>query len=182
MKPIYSHVAGALALSLAIAACVPQPQSTPTPTPTPTAIVTPTPTPTAVVQPTYDNWMDAPATPGDWTYRDGGATTSAFFGPSNADARFTMTCNRSNRTVTLARAGQASGQTSIIVRTETGSRTFAAQQFGATPSVAAAVPASDRFLDAMAISKGRFAVEVPGMTALYVPSWPEVTRVIEDCR
>ena len=180
MKPIYSHFAGAIAVTLAVAACAPQPASTPTPAPAPAPA--PTPTPTAVVQPVYQNWMDAPATPGDWTYRNGGTTTSAFFGPSSADARFTMTCNRSNRTITLARAGEARGQTSMIVRTETGNRTLAAQPFGAAPSVAAVLPANDRFLDAMAISKGRFAVEIPGMATLYVPSWPEVTRVIEDCR
>ena len=37
-------------------------------------------------------------------------------------------------------------------------------------------------LDAMAITRGRFAVEVEGEPGLYVPAWAEVTRVIEDCR
>jgi len=48
--------------------------------------------------------------------------------------------------------------------------------------LAADLPATDPLLDAMAISKGRFAVQTGGETTLYVPSWPEVTRVIEDCR
>ena len=37
-------------------------------------------------------------------------------------------------------------------------------------------------LDAMAITKGRFAVEVEGEETLYLPAWVEVSRVIEDCR
>ena len=37
-------------------------------------------------------------------------------------------------------------------------------------------------LDAMAFSSGRFAVDLPGRSVLYLPSWPEVSRVIEDCR
>mgnify|MGYP006891167444 CR=1 FL=1 len=41
--------------------------------------------------------------------------------------------------------------------------------------------ATDPLLDAMALTKGRFAVEV-GAAKLYLPSWAEVSRVIEDCR
>ncbi|MDX1704632.1 MAG: hypothetical protein R3235_10110, partial [Altererythrobacter ishigakiensis] len=48
--------------------------------------------------------------------------------------------------------------------------------------VAANLPANDPLLDAMAITKGRFAIEVEGMEPLYIPAWAEVTRVIEDCR
>ena len=43
------------------------------------------------------------------------------------------------------------------------------------------LPSNDPLLDAMAFSKGRFAIELDLMK-LYLPSWPEVTRVIEDCR
>ncbi len=53
---------------------------------------------------------------------------------------------------------------------------------GPVPAIAARVAANDPLLDAMAFSKGRFAVEVAGLPTLYVPSYPEVTRVIEDCR
>jgi hypothetical protein len=34
----------------------------------------------------------------------------------------------------------------------------------------------------MAYSRGRFAVEINGLPTLYLPSWAEVGRVIEDCR
>jgi hypothetical protein len=49
-------------------------------------------------------------------------------------------------------------------------------------SLIAELPSRDPLLDAMAFSKGRFAIETPGLPTLYIPSWPEVTRVIEDCR
>ncbi|MEL6878174.1 MAG: hypothetical protein AAGL68_08770 [Pseudomonadota bacterium] len=50
------------------------------------------------------------------------------------------------------------------------------------PLVAAELDANDPLLDAMAITKGRIAVETAGMPTLYLPAWAEVTRVIEDCR
>ena len=55
-------------------------------------------------------------------------------------------------------------------------------QAGTVPMVVAALPARDPLLDAIAFSRGRFAVEVAGLQTLYLPSWPEITRVIEDCR
>jgi hypothetical protein len=34
----------------------------------------------------------------------------------------------------------------------------------------------------MAFSRGRFLVTVEGGASLVVPAWPELARVIEDCR
>ncbi len=69
------------------------------------------------------------------------------------------------------------------IRTETSDRAVPAQQAGTGLSMlAATLPAADPLLAAMAFSKGRFAVETQGLATLYIPSWPEVTRVIEDCR
>jgi hypothetical protein len=66
------------------------------------------------------------------------------------------------------------------ILTETTERTLSvAPREGAS---AAQLGARDPLLDAMAFSKGRFAVEVTGLPMLYLPAWPEVTRVIEDCR
>lgn len=48
--------------------------------------------------------------------------------------------------------------------------------------VVTAVPVRDPLLDAMAFSRGRFALETAGLPTLYLPSWPELSRVIEDCR
>jgi hypothetical protein len=53
---------------------------------------------------------------------------------------------------------------------------------GPPPFIALPIAARDPVLDAMAFSRGRFAIEAAGLPTLYVPSWPEVGRVVEDCR
>ena len=70
------------------------------------------------------------------------------------------------------------------IRTETADRDLRAEpQAGSSASIVSAnIPVTDPFLDAMAFSKGRFAVQVAGEPVLYIPAWPEITRVIEECR
>ncbi|WP_369025441.1 hypothetical protein [Qipengyuania sp. RANM35] len=180
MKPIYANAAGALALTFAIAACVPAPDSTPAPTPTPAATApapTPAPSPAA---PTFDNWIDAPQTSGSWTYRATNTGSIALFGEPQQGTRFSIECNRQARSVILTRASGSDSSTAMIIRTETVDRTLAVQS--GSNSVSANLSASDPLLDAMALTRGRFAVEMPGTSALYLPNWAEVTRVIEDCR
>jgi hypothetical protein len=127
--------------------------------------------------------MDAPQTAGDWYYRAGAGTTAALFGESGSDAHFAITCLAGQRRITLARAGTATQAVPMRFRTETADRAVTAEPLaGAMPSVIATLGATDPLLDAIAFSKGRFAVEVPGQATLYLPSWPEITRVIEDCR
>ncbi len=173
---------GLVALAcLSAAACgVRAPEPTPAP---PVARASPTPAPSPSPVPTHATWIDAPQTPGDWYYRSGGGTTRALFGDPGADARFALTCNLAQRSVTLARAGSTTGASQLNIRTEFTDRALAAApSTGEIPAVEARVGARDSILDAMAFSKGRFAVEVAGLDPLYLPSWPEVTRVIEDCR
>lgn len=127
--------------------------------------------------------MDVPATAGDWTYRSAPGGGTASFGEQQSEPRFTMRCDRAQRVIYLERAGQATGQAAVTIRAETANRTLTSSPTaGAQPLVRASLPASDRLLDAMALSKGRFAVETAGLPTLYIPAWPEVTRVIEDCR
>jgi hypothetical protein len=118
--------------------------------------------------------MDAPLTPGDWTY-------------AGSLARFAehvvMRCDRAAGVVEIGRAGTATAGAQMIVRTEFMERGIAVQPAASDPAwIFARVPARDPLLDAMAFSKGRVAVEVAGLPALYVPTYPEVTKVIEDCR
>jgi hypothetical protein len=123
--------------------------------------------------------MDVPATPGDWTYANG----LARFGEPASGARLTLRCDRPAGVVEIARAGEAAAALPMIIRAELMERGVDATPAQSDPpSIVARVPARDPLLDAMAFSKGRFAVEVGGLETLYVPSWPEVTRVIEDCR
>jgi len=80
------------------------------------------------------------------------------------------------------RAGTSNGNAAMTVRTETATRTLAGLPLMESADLRAELAARDPLLDAMAFSKGRFAIETPGVPPLYLPSWPEVTRVIEDCR
>jgi hypothetical protein len=66
--------------------------------------------------------------------------------------------------------------------TSSDARSLAATYDQATARISAEVPAFDRLLDALAFSRARFAVGVPGGQPLVVPNWPEPTRAIEDCR
>lgn len=182
MKPFYAQFAGALTLTFAIAACVPQPRNAPPPaqpSATPSPVASPLPEPS----PVYANWMDAPQTPGDWTYRAVGTGSSALFGSTGSESRFTLNCLRPQRTIVLSLGGRITAPTTMTIRTESVTRSLAATPANEQlPLIEARLPAADALLDAMALSKGRFAVEVPGQPPLYLPSWAEVTRVIEDCR
>lgn len=178
MKPI--RLVACTALALAIAACVPQPKPSPPPQqarPAPAPVVTPSPSPMA------SEWIDRPASPGDWSYRDEGTRSLALFGERETEAQFVLRCERATRAITLSRASDSDAPVAMRIRAETAERVVTARPDGGDlPFVAASLSANDRLLDAMALSKGRFAVEVAGAQPLYLPSWAEVTRVIEDCR
>lgn len=69
------------------------------------------------------------------------------------------------------------------ITTETVSRTLDAQTLRTNHLLLTAeLDPRDSLLDAMAITKGRFAVEVEDESTLYLPAWVEISRVIEDCR
>ncbi|WP_206675094.1 hypothetical protein [Alteripontixanthobacter muriae] len=173
----------AAVLTLALACCSPAPAPQPTPAPPQRPATAPPPPPIAVQLPTPENWMDAARTPGDWAYRGGASRSGAYYGEPGQGAVFAMLCDRPTRQVILSRAGQATGPVPVRILTETAERMVTAQPAaGATPTIEVTLPAGDRLLDAMALSKGRFAIGAAGLPTLYLPSWPEVTRVIEDCR
>lgn len=176
MNAILRRRALALVASLsviALAASCSEPRIVPTPTPT----ETPTPSPTPVAPPT--DWQDAPITPGNWTWSQiAGQSTARFAGDL-----FAMRCNRADGTIRLLRAGSVDGQLPMTIVTEKTTRQIMARGVpGSAPVIEASLSARDPLLDAMAFSRGRFAVSVNGLATLYIPSWPEVSRVIEDCR
>ena len=84
----------------------------------------------------------------------------------------------------LARAGEASGQVAVgVTTTGAGNRPLLSDPLAGSPGwIVTAIPARDKLLDAMAFSRGRFLLDVSGLPSLALPSWPEVSRVIEDCR
>jgi hypothetical protein len=157
----------------ALAACVPQREPPPPPPPQPVP-VRPAPPPPP---PPPADWRDLPLTPGGWQYRSDGAGSQAVFGPAGR-AAFAFRCDRAQNRITVTREGAASGSV-MTIRTSFGARNLAV-----TPGqpITSALPVSDRFLDSMVFSRGRFTVEAAGQPMLVIPAWPEPARVIEDCR
>lgn len=133
-----------------------------------------------------DDWADAPQTPGDWRLTLLPAGSAATFRAPDGQALFTLACVLRNRSLVMTRhTPQAAPlpQGLMQVHTQTQARTLTATAAsGADGAIGASLAASDPLFDAMAVSRGRFAVEVEGSDALYLPAWAEVTRVIEDCR
>lgn len=175
MRPFRS---AALLLTICLAgACVPRrPAPPPVVTPPPPA---PVQTPRPAPPPPALNlaWTDAPLSPGNWSYRPGAQGSSAEFGPAGTPS-FVVRCF-GNGQVLLSRAG-ASAAGTLTFRASNLARTVnaAMQPVGTT----ATLPATDSLLDALIFSRGRFAVETPGQPTLIVPTWPELARVVQDCR
>ena len=182
MKPVYAHAAAALGLTFATAACVPAPDSTPAPetmenpaaTPTPVPAPTPSPTPVVTV-PRYENFLDAPRTPGRWTYLTGQAT---YLSPAGEDLT-QIECTEDGD-IFLSAQNQSFDAGSLVIRTETMVKALSAD--AGEGSIRTVLAPGDPILDAIALTRGRFTIEVEGRAPLYLPAWAEVTRVIEDCR
>ena len=68
----------------------------------------------------------------------------------------------------------------VTIRTTSTQRSVTVQPMDG--GVGMALPASDRLLDAIGFSRGRFVVEGTGIGRLVLPSWAEILRVTEDCR
>ena len=173
-----------LILPLTLLACAKEPAPPPKAAPAP---ITAAPRPAAAPTPVSlsDNWQDAPRSAGDWVYRRDSRGSVALFGASNADASFIIRCDSAARRIYLSRAGRFSAGDSgmMTLRASTGMKSFNLRNNGDTPSyVAAELPVNEPQLDAIAFSRGRFLVSVKGAADLVIPSWPEIARVIEDCR
>lgn len=173
-------VAAVLSVTLvALGSCA----APPPPRPAPPAPVRPAPRPVPPPPaPLSSDWRDWPITPGGWTFRQDSRGSVALFGTPGADAVLTLRCDKGANTVFLSRAGTARG-TGFTIRTTTLTRALPTQPTGATPPyIAAVLTPDDRLLDAIGFSRGRFVVEAPPLPPLAVPAWPEILRVVEDCR
>jgi hypothetical protein len=133
--------------------------------------------------PAYDSWMDVPQTPGEWRYQMNASGPVAIFTGAQGAGQFVMSCDRPRSSISVWRAGTSRTPRMMTIRTEAATRTLQAVQAENTnPYLTTNIAANDPLLDAMALSKGRFAVEAEGLPPLYLPAWTEVSRVIEDCR
>lgn len=159
-----------LALPILLAGCVAPRQPAPPPPPTPAPRPTPQPAPTPAPAPS--DWRDRDYTPGDWSHARGSGYTEAAYGSASAPL-LTLRCEPATRQVRLGWAGVAAG--TVTFTTSYGDT---ARQLQAGGLILAG---SDPLLDQMAYSRGRFRLAAQGQE-LILPAWPEVSRVVEDCR
>ncbi|MFL6861319.1 MAG: hypothetical protein ACJ8EV_10965 [Sphingomicrobium sp.] len=138
-------------------------------------------TPQTVTPPTAPDLTYALPMAGYWTFAptsDGSAAT--FLSPS-AMPQLAIRCSRATRRVSISRAATGAAPF-LYVWTSSLTRGVPASFDPATARLTIQLAAYDPLLDALAFARGRFAVYVAGSPALVLPAWPEVVRVIEDCR
>jgi hypothetical protein len=173
-----------LSLLAAVAACtpgiVPEPGGRPAPTPPP-----PPPPPRAAQPQAGQDLADWIVTPGTWTYvRDSRAAT-ARFGVAGAAPVAWLRCDLATRAVSVGRIAGASGTSAMMAVTTSFGRSDWPARAG-TGGMEAQRAAADPGLDAIAFSRGRFALGLVGGAVadapVVLPSWAEPVRVIEDCR
>lgn len=118
---------------------------------------------------------------GSWTFAPAADGSAATFLNASAMPQLTIRCVRATRRVGISKP--ASGAAPFLnVWTGTMTRSVPASFDPATARITIQLPAYDPLLDALAFSRGRIAVTVAGSPALVVPAWPDIARVIEDCR
>ena len=119
--------------------------------------------------------------PGTWTYAATTDGSEASFLDATSRPQLFLRCTRTSRVVTIARPATAAAPF-LSIWTTSQTRNLPASYNPATYRLSASVTAGDPLLDAIAFSRGRFAVSVSGTTALIAPAWEEPARVVEDCR
>jgi hypothetical protein len=172
-----------VALTALLAGCAAPPKPMPAPKP---VIVQPRPAPGPVpLPPSPADWRDAAQTPGNWRWAILADQSTAMFGNVRAGGADLMllACDRQKKRVLLARAGTAPTAVPLAVTTTSMRRPLLSDPaLGGGSWLVVPLAAGDPLLDAIAFSRGRFALETAGLETLYLPAWPEISRVIEDCR
>lgn len=118
---------------------------------------------------------------GTWSYAPTATGSAARFIGSTGLTQLTLTCVRASRQISIARPAAAAAPF-LTVWTSFESRNIPASFNPATNLLAGNLHAYEGLFDALSFSRGRIAVAVSGQPALVLPPWPEMVRVIEDCR
>ncbi len=168
-----------LATVVLLAGCVP-PGAPPATEEVPMPAQRPVPVRPTPVAPVSGDWRDLPRTPGDWQYRGLSNGSAATYGVRGAAPMATLRCDRGGRQVTLLFATPRPTAGTVTVRTTSTQRSLTVQPMAG--GVGVALPASDKLLDAIGFSRGRFVIEGAPVGRLVLPAWAEVLRVTEDCR
>ena len=127
------------------------------------------------------DFSTSPAVPGIWSYHAVPGASEARFMDTSGGARLSVHCTRAVRQVTISRTSAAPAA-SLFVWTSSAQRTVPARFEPNAMRVTAVLAANDPLLDAIAFSRGRIAVSMPGAPPLVVAPSPEAARVFEDCR
>lgn len=167
-----------MTLSLGLAAAISSAQA---PSQAPSSTPAPSPVP-VVEEPRYDSYLDAPQTPGTWVYEDEPGEKLAVYIHPETGPLFVMRCATGSFGLARLDSDPSQGARAMSISTETVTRQLQVSPLPERHLLAVDIDPRDPLLDAMAITKGRFAVEVEGESTLYLPAWTEVSRVIEDCR
>ena len=117
---------------------------------------------------------------GRWAYRSYAGGSEAAFADLGG-SRVAIRCNRVARTVSIIRSGVPAATASLSVWTSSLSRSVPAR-YDSSRMLTADLAVTDPLLDAIALSRGRFATSALGAPLTAYPNWAEATRVIEDCR
>jgi hypothetical protein len=168
-------------LMVALASCV-APQEKPAPAPPAASPPSPVALPAA---PPQQDWRDVPLTPGDWSWRgSAGQSSIAQYGVAGQAALFALRCDLASHNIVFSRGGAApTPSAAMSFTTSYGSFAFTGVNGnGQPPAIVAQASARDPHMDQIAFSRGRFLINVAGQPQLVLPAWPEVARVIEDCR
>ena len=128
--------------------------------------------------PDYSYW---PVSPGSWTYRAVPGGSEASFVDATGSARMIIACGKATRLVTISRTSAAPAS-NVSIWTSSAIRNLPSRFDQASTRVIAQVGAADPLLDAMALSRGRIAVSMPGSPAFVLPVGTEIDHVVEDCR
>jgi hypothetical protein len=119
--------------------------------------------------------------PGNWTYAPVADGSEATYLNATARPQLIVHCTKAARRVSIAKP--ATGAVPLLsIWTSSQTRNVPASFNPATARLTAEFAAFDPMLDAIAFSRGRAAFSVAGTPALVVPAWPEIARVVEDCR
>jgi hypothetical protein len=119
--------------------------------------------------------------PGTWSWSQTAGGSEVTFADASARPQLTVRCTRLSRFVTISRPASVAAP-SLSIWTSTQTRSLPARFDPATARLSADLAAFDPLLDAIAFSRGRFAIGIAGQPPLVVPAWADVARLVEDCR
>jgi hypothetical protein len=118
---------------------------------------------------------------GNWTYAGTADGNEAVFANAYGYSQLWIRCFRATRQISISRSASAAAPL-LDIWTSSASRGVAASFTSTTARLTVMLTNYDPLLDAIATSRGRLGFRVGNDPALVVPAWPEVARVIEDCR